>query len=350
MCENTMDDRDIVAYARDIMQGPMSFASPVRASIAFLLSTSLLAAGPVAPLALPTGPSPDDQAASVRPWVTLPKTAEHRYRIKAKIRVLLFWISRDNVGSARLGWYRGTGTDRGYEFLIGSDPSRAPRKINRWGYICEEHRGGVATTVGVMKPTDEASIEEAKANVEKDTGAGAVFTMLRETAKQGESVAQLTKAYMSRDYSYRDLDALFGDFARVTSAPEVRSARFDADVTPGLLSTISAVIHEDAEARRNGRGSQGVQGRVARYVYNAKTYTLTLASSQFIGTQQYDGRSYPNLVENDFEITMRGFTWKEKFTVVYAMEGPGTELPVFAVYQPRWWFKAELLLDESQVF
>jgi hypothetical protein len=282
--------------------------------------------------------------------MSLPKIAQHRYRIKARIRLLLFWIGRDNVGSARMTWYRGTGNDRGYEFLIGSDPARAPRKINRWGYVSEEHHGAVATTVGVMKPTNEASLEEAKANVESRTGDGAFFTMLRETASEGESVAQVTKAYMNRDYSYRDLDALFGDFANVTRAPEVKRTRFDADVTPGLLSTITAVIHEDGEARRQGRGSRGAQGRIARYVYNAKVYTLTLASSQFVGTQQYDGRSYANLVQNDFEVTMRGFTWKDKFTVVYAMEGMGVELPVFAVYQPRWWFKAELLLDDSQVF
>jgi hypothetical protein len=328
----------------------MTVASAVRPFIACVLSTSLLAAGSHAPPARASGPSTVGQAASARPWVTLPKIAEHGYRIKAKVRLLLFWFGKDNVGSAVIRWYRGAGTDRGYEFLIGSDPARAPRQINRWGYIYEEHRGAVTTTVGVMKPADEASLEEAKANVEKAPGAGAVFTMLRETASQGESVAQLTKAYVRRDYSYRDLDALFGDFEKVTAAPEVRRSHFDADVTPGLLSTITAVMHEDAEARRHGRGPRGAQGRVARYVYNAKTYTLTLASSQSIGTQQYGGRSYSNLVEGDYDITMQGFTWKEKFTVVYAADDSGVEVPVFAVYQPRWWFKVELTLDDSQLF
>jgi hypothetical protein len=119
-------------------------------------------------------------------------------------------------------------------------------------------------------------------------------------------------------------------------------------VTPGLLTTIAAVMHEDAEARRRTPASRGAVGRVARYVYNAKVYTLTLASSQFLGTQEYGGRKYASLVQDAFEITMQGFTWKEKFTVVYVLENAGTEVPVFAVYQPRWWFKVELLLDDSQ--
>ncbi len=70
---------------------------------------------------------------------TLPVVAEHRYRIAAKIRPLvLFWIGKDNVGGARIRWRQGEDGLRGYDALIGSDPARAPRKINRWGFILEE--------------------------------------------------------------------------------------------------------------------------------------------------------------------------------------------------------------------
>ena len=73
-------------------------------------------------------------AAVSGPSVSLPKVAEHRYRVAARIRpLLLFWIGRDNVGSARIAWYRGAGEDRGFELLLGSDPARAPRRINQWG-------------------------------------------------------------------------------------------------------------------------------------------------------------------------------------------------------------------------
>lgn len=62
----------------------------------------------------------------------LPIVAQHRYRMAAKIRPLLFWIGRDNVGEAQVVWHAG-GSARGVELLIGSDPDRAPRRINRWG-------------------------------------------------------------------------------------------------------------------------------------------------------------------------------------------------------------------------
>src|SRR5215216_1108953 len=63
----------------------------------------------------------------------LPVVAQHYYRMLAKVRPLLFWISRDNVGGARIGWLADERGSKGFELLIGSDPARAPRKINRWG-------------------------------------------------------------------------------------------------------------------------------------------------------------------------------------------------------------------------
>jgi hypothetical protein len=326
----------------------MTVEAIMRAVLPVLLSVSILAAGFSATSRLVIGPVPEGQAEASRPWVTLPKIAEHRYRIQGKIRLLLFWIGRDNVGSARMVWYRGAGTDRGYEFLIGSDPTRAPRGINRWGYVSEEHRGGVATTVGVMKASNEATLEEARRNVENAGTNGVVFSEIHETVAAGESVSEVTTTLFKHDYSYHDLDQLLAEFATVTRPPDIKRAHLDADVTPGLLTTIAAVMHEDAETRRKSPASRGALGRVARYVYNAKVYTLTLAASQFIGTQEYGGRKFPSLVRNEFEITMQGFSWKEKFTVVYSLESEEVEVPVFAVYQPRWWFKAELLLDDSQ--
>src|SRR5918996_5321259 len=106
----------------------------------------------------------------------LPVVAERYYRMLAKVRPLLFWISRDDVGGARIGWLGDQGGSRGFELLIGSDPARAPRKINRWGYIAEEVRGSTASTLGVMKQSNEESIEEAKAKLGKDTGGPHAFT------------------------------------------------------------------------------------------------------------------------------------------------------------------------------
>jgi len=47
---------------------------------------------------------------------------EHRYRLSAAIRPLLFWVGAKNVGGARIVWREGDEGRRGYELLLGSDP------------------------------------------------------------------------------------------------------------------------------------------------------------------------------------------------------------------------------------
>ena len=58
---------------------------------------------------------------------SMPVVAERYYRMLAKVRPLLFWISRDDVGGARIGWLGDQGGSKGFELLIGSDPAW-PRK------------------------------------------------------------------------------------------------------------------------------------------------------------------------------------------------------------------------------
>src|SRR5581483_10893793 len=66
-------------------------------------------------------------------------SAERRYRIIGKLRLALFWLARDDVGTARMTW-RSDGTTTSTALLVGSDPERAPRGVNEWGYLREEIR------------------------------------------------------------------------------------------------------------------------------------------------------------------------------------------------------------------
>jgi hypothetical protein len=40
----------------------------------------------------------------------------------------------------------------------------------------------------------------------------------------------------------------------------------------------------------------------------------------------------------------------ERFTLAVGTEGEWKGVPVYVKYQPKWWFKAEGVIDESQVF
>jgi len=291
--------------------------------------------------AVPQAPSPSQGV--------LPVVAEHRYRIAAKIRpFLLFWMGKDNVGGARIRWRRGDDGARGYDLLIGSDPARAPRGVNRWGFILEEARPAGATVVGVMKKSDEESLDEAKSRVASEAKGGVVFKMIEATISQGESVAKVTASTVPRDYSYRELDALIGVLSKETVPTKIRKTPVPPGGRVGLLSGVVELLHDAVEAARQTGKAPGKKSLA--YAYYAKQYDLTRASSEVETNATYGGVTYPKVLKAEFDVRARGESWTESFTIVCGISGPLAEIPVFVTYQPRWWFKVEMVLDEREVF
>jgi hypothetical protein len=140
---------------------------------------------------------------------TLPVVAEHRYRMLARVRPLLVWISREDVGDARITRRNDGAGSMGFELLIGSDPARAPRRINRWGYLAEQVAGGQATVLGVMKQSNEQSIEEAEGRLTAESGSGAhLFKAIRSTTADGRTSAAITILRVQNDLTYRDVESL----------------------------------------------------------------------------------------------------------------------------------------------
>src|SRR5262249_8394917 len=117
---------------------------------------------------------------------------EHHYTISARVRpLLLFWITRNDVGDAIVTRRRAPG-EADYSLLIGTDPQRPARHINRWGYIGEEIRGSDARLVGVMTESEEDSIEQAESNVRKQPGGRHPFKVIHGTADGEEARARVT--------------------------------------------------------------------------------------------------------------------------------------------------------------
>jgi hypothetical protein len=280
---------------------------------------------------------------------TLPVVAEHRYRIAAKIRpLLLFWVGKDDVGGARIRWRRGDSGARGCDALVGSDPERAPRKVNRWGFILEEVGPETTTVVGIMKRSDEESLDEAKSRVAAEAKSGVVFKMIQATVSQTESVAKLTVSTVPRDYSYRELGALTERLSTETAPPKIQKTPVPPGGRAGLLTAITELLHDGVESVNRTGKAPGRKG--LGYAYYAKQYDVTRVSSAVERSATYGGVTYPKLLKSDFEVRARTESWTESFTIVCGLDGPLAEIPVFLMYQPRWWFKVEMVLDERQVF
>jgi len=130
-----------------------------------------------------------DSAPPAATAVSAPVVREARYRISAAVRPLLpFWVRTDNVGGARILW-RGDGEGRrGYELLIGSDPRRAPRRINHWGWEREDAGPEGALLQGLK--TEEDSLEDARAASARDGKDTYLYKSIRSLAAGGEVRAE----------------------------------------------------------------------------------------------------------------------------------------------------------------
>ena len=276
----------------------------------------------------------------------LPIVTDVQYRLAGKIRpLLLFWIGRDNVGGARVVWRRDGRGNRAFELVIGSDPDRAPRSINRWGYIKEELRGGAATILGVMTEADDQSIKEAEARIAKQQEVGPVFKAIRASIVGSEMRSTIAMARVPTNYTYREVSAVLSAVrdAPVTSS---RTVAIPSGTRPGFLTALTEMLNEQVSASRRTPGQSHLNGnRTLSYVYNAKLYVLALTSTKGVPRLEVDGQVYTDLLES--EVELRGTTTedRERFTLIYGTTGSLAGIPVFMTYQPRWWFKAELALE-----
>jgi hypothetical protein len=312
-----------------------------------------LAAGGAAVSVSARSPMPQQPAASIlSPTAaidgTLPVVAEYRYRLAGKIRILFFWLSRDGVGGGRIRMRRGDDGSAGLDLLIGSDPARAPRRLNRWGYILEETRGDTTTVVGLMKKSDEDTLDQAEANVARESQGSVVFKMIQATVTPAQSVSRITTATVPRDYSYRELRPLAEALAADTSPPRTRTLPVPPGGRHGLMSAILELVREATDTvQRTGKAP----GRnTLTYVYYAKQYQLTRASASVETNQAYGGVTYPRTLRAGFEVRAKGESWTERFTLASVVGGTMDGVPVFVHYQPRWWLAVEMVLDDKEKF
>ncbi|MBI2186022.1 MAG: hypothetical protein HYU37_02725 [Acidobacteria bacterium] len=279
----------------------------------------------------------------------LPIVAEHHYRMAAKIRpFLLFWIGRDHVGGAHAVWRRSPeGT--GYELLIGSDPTQAPRRINRWGYIAEEVQGSEARLLGVMKQSNEKSLEEAKANVAaEEQGGHYVFKAIRATADANEASAAVSTVRVTRDLTFRDVESLLDLLEREAAPEHVRRVPLPRGTRPGFLVALAELIHHDVADHSPAVTREARRRAVSiPYIYNGTLHDLTLRASERLRDTQVGLRRYRDVIHARFEARNRASGTATDFALLYGASGPTAEIPVYAVYQPRWWLQVELFLDEA---
>ncbi len=314
---------------------------PTRVAFVFLAAVLTVAI----PRALPPQSGPPDRTASS--IAAMPAISDHNYRASGAARLLvLFSISRDNVGGARITRRRGDDGSLAFEMLTGSDPARAPFRTNRWGYIGEVVDGDHLDLVAVKTPTEEETLEDAKASVRNANRRG-TLVFIREHVTARESVAWSTTADMGSDVSFRDLDTVLSRMPNLERWQERRLVR-PPDVRPGFLMAFCEMMDSSAKAWSGGApDKQDRRPRSVTYIHRAELFDLHQDQFQQLDDVA-DGRGgRVRALRARFRIWNRQSNeWSGEFIGVYGLSGEWAGVPLRLTYQPRWWLRTELTIDD----
>jgi len=293
-------------------------------TIAFFVTSGFVGAGTDVSSGVPTE----------IPGRALPVVRQHTYRMAGKIRVLLLWVGRDDVGSGVIKW-RGSGDDRAIELLIGSDPTRAPSQLNKWGYLVEAMRGGESSVVGLISQENDDRLSEVKADLKtrKDQRA---FDTIRGLVAGGEGIARVGTLYAPSHLTYHDADTVLNRVLADGSLPVKRLARRD-HVRPGFLTSLTELINSSIEKKQDNKRLQ--------YIHGDRLFELRLLESTPLARFERDGHTWQNVIRARFETAEAGSRSGTRFELVYGASGALAGIPVLISYQPKWWLQVDLVLN-----
>ena len=274
--------------------------------------------------------------------VILTAGQRHHYTIGGRVRPLLFWMGKEDVGDAVITTRRDAESST-YALLIGSDPDRAPRSVNRWGYIAEELRGTEATVVGLMTESDEDSVDQAEANLRKR--GDSTFTVIHGSVSGGEARSVIRSVSAPSTLTMRQVDTVLETAERRGTDSQPRVVPMPAGARPGFLSAVADLLHAQAAVWRS-TGAVHPSDRVP-FVYHGKVYQLRATQSRVVGSQRIGAVTYDHLIASQFQIKNTSGAVSE-FSMTYAADGALAEMPIAVTYQPRWWIEIHLTLDDSK--
>jgi hypothetical protein len=292
--------------------------------------------------------------------------AEFDYAMTVRVRLLLFWAGKDDVGGGyiRMGVSKTDPRQELLQVLFGSDPAKAPRAINRWGAGTEVvwHKDPVvhpaksddvtaSAFFGFMKSSKGKSISEMQEELRKEKNGGEhQFTGILSRVESGRAISLVVPLASAEDYNlhqYGEAEPIMLEKLSTTDRP-ARTLE-NAPGCPRAGEFLGAVSQlADAAAA----GAQAPQ--LLCYVYDAQVDMLTLervesthalavkvnSSKGGILTEQ----TYNELLQADFVSANQSTGKKVSFTIMLGTQGALRGVPVQIRYQPNWWFQIVLNL------
>jgi len=293
-------------------------------------------------------------------------STQYNYEMTARVRLILFWVGKENVGGGyvRTGRSSGAQSAEMVQVLFGSDPAKAPRAINRWGAGTEifhlraasagDDSAAYSAFFGFMKSSKGKSVSEMQGELAKENTRGEhAFSAILSRVDAGRAISLIVPMQSSVDYNLHQLNEaqsyVFDEFLLSTQAVKAIPSAEQCPRNAGFLGTVTELI----DAALTGQKTPVS----LCYVYDAQVHNLTLR-----GTARLDKltlrthrpqapkeaapveQAYSNLLEAEFVSESKQSGKHSTFALVLGISGSLRGIPVQIRYQPNWWFQVVLNL------
>ncbi len=315
------------------------------------------------------------QFAEAKPGAFPPKWAARTlvYTMRGEVRLLLFWIGRDEVGggwvSSRCGMNGDTGESwRETEVLFGSNPERVPGGINRWGYgrekaLWSRESGKTGASLlsthfsGVMRHSKEESISQTLENERNQKSEERyLFDAIQSTVLPASAHSQIHIFAHSEEFDYRCPDEIIAklqDIFSFSPPHEVQELKNESNlyVSPyGFLTGLTSLIEQIANSASPRSEDWKSEKPSLIYVYDSKPYRLEVLKIRkpetYYLSSNLVAQGFPKQVSRTSEIQFRieNLTENQRhdFTLWVPLEGSLRKTPLRIMYQPRWWLRVKL--------
>ncbi len=200
-----------------------------------------------------------------------------------KVRLLLFWASRDDVGGARLTWQASEGRSA-IALLAGSNPDRAPNGLNQWAYVREEVGRDAGEVFAARSVTDaESAPDPSRAVLDGPHVAVSCASVA------GSSVRTATTTITTgRGVTYRKFGSVL-DHLALSPPWKEKQLHLPPGAQIGFLTALRRLMSEPRdEAAPAAR-------RSISYLYNNAVYDLALVRTTTLGPETIGSRTFERL-------------------------------------------------------
>jgi hypothetical protein len=315
---------------------------------------------------------------------SLPQKQVFSYIMSGRIRLLLFWVGRENVGGGKVTIEKTEGFEplkhkEKITVLFGTNPDRVPWRINRWGYGEEigywSLEGATAGALlrcsrftGFIRHSPEESISQiSSSRAQEQEKYQYWYDGITSLVKPDEAQTEIYNFPLVEEVTSARMDMALRAFeSRRSSGPADKSRKFSNqpqkyDSPQGFLLCLKRML---IELSRSFKTNQRVQGWVApkiraSYVYNARNYHLQLKRVKIhknfrLGlpaatkTRLPSGSLFHDVAEAGMDIVNADSGERHRFTCWAPMEGPLESIPIQIQDNPRWWLQVRLQLVDME--